>query len=97
MKYKQKSCRIPAVCLKSNTHWLVSTPCATLPEGALEGKLRFDSSVLTLDEAGDESLTLVEWYQIPNGNERVSQQIGRWHGLTNKLVKKKMMFFFGTG
>ncbi len=59
-RYKHKCRRIPAECLRSNTHWLVSTPCATLPEGALEGKLRFDSSVLTLDEEGDESLTLVE-------------------------------------
>ncbi len=77
---------IPPHCLRSNQHWLISTRCAVLPEGALEEVLKFDSNVMTVeeDEEGD-SLTIMEWYKIPN-SKRVKQPIAMWSGEKQKLV-----------
>ncbi len=76
-------CRIPPDCLRSNQHWLISTRCSVLPEKALKGALKFDSNVMTIEE--DDSLTIVEWYQIPNG-ERRRQPIAKWNIEIQKLV-----------
>ncbi len=77
---------IPPKCLRSNQHWLISTPCSILPEkGPLEETLKFDSNVLTVQEEEENSLSIIEWYQIPNG-KRVQQIIARWRGEKQKLV-----------